>query len=89
MVRPDSKADGLDGLKNTRLATYRRTPLMDRVYLNTLLEANGQQLDTYFRQIKQFDTAKDAIRAVLNHEFDCVMINTMVYNRHIANRPMP
>ena len=78
MVHPESDANDFADLQKASLATYRRTPLMDRVYLTTLVEGAGQKIDNYFAQIKQFDTAKEAIRAVRQKQFDCVMINTMV-----------
>jgi ABC-type phosphate/phosphonate transport system substrate-binding protein len=87
MVRPGEGVGDFAGLQGKRLATYRRTPLMDRMYLDRLVESNGKTLATYFSKIIPFPTAKDAICAVLNDKADCVMINTMVYQRHIANRP--
>jgi ABC-type phosphate/phosphonate transport system substrate-binding protein len=88
MVHPDRDADDLAALKNSRLATYRRVPLMDRIYLATQVEKTGETVESYFREIREFDTAKEAIWAVRDHQFDCVIVNTMLYNRHIANRPM-
>jgi hypothetical protein len=87
MVHPERGVGDLAGLQGARLATYRRIPLMDRLYLVKLVEKSGDTPATYFGQITKYQTAKDAIRALHAGQADCVMINTMVYHRHIANRP--
>jgi ABC-type phosphate/phosphonate transport system substrate-binding protein len=87
MVHPDNEVTDIAGLKGKQLATYRRIPLMDRMYLTELIAGSGHTLKTYFGKITEYPTAKDAIIAVHNDKADCVMINTMVYHRHIANRP--
>ena len=87
MVHPDSKATDLAGVRGQRLATYQRMPLMDELFLSKTVEDRGVRLPQFFATIKQHKTALDAICAVHSGEADCVMINTTLYQRHIANRP--
>jgi ABC-type phosphate/phosphonate transport system substrate-binding protein len=87
MVHPENAANELADLRGAKLATYRRVPLMDRVYLMTEVEKMGQTVPKYFGKITKYPTARDAIWAVLDKKADCVVVNRMVYGRHIANRP--
>jgi ABC-type phosphate/phosphonate transport system substrate-binding protein len=87
MVHPDCALVGFEDLEGAKLATYKRMPLMDQAYLCRLAKNQEKAVRSYFSKIIQCPTARDAIVAVREQQADCVMINTMVYNRHIADRP--
>jgi ABC-type phosphate/phosphonate transport system substrate-binding protein len=87
MVHPNSKATKLAEVKGQRLATYRRMPLMDELFLSKAVEDLQNPLRAFFPAIVEHQTAIDAIRAVHTSKADCVMVNTTLYQRHIANRP--
>jgi ABC-type phosphate/phosphonate transport system substrate-binding protein len=87
MVHPDSKATDLAGVRGQRLATYQRMPLMDELFLSKAVADRGSTLRAYFPTIVEYKTALEAILAVHGGDADCVMVNTTLYQRHMANRP--
>jgi ABC-type phosphate/phosphonate transport system substrate-binding protein len=87
MVHPDSEATDLAGVRGQRLATYSRMPLMDELFLSKAVEDGGGTWRQFFPEVVEHKTAIDAILAVRGREADCVMVNTTLYQRHIANRP--
>lgn len=87
MVRQGFAADDFSDLKGTRLGTYRRMPLMDRFFLRRLTQQQGQTLDAFFGQVKEYPTAEAAVLALHNKQADSIALNIPVYSRHIANRP--
>jgi hypothetical protein len=87
MVHPDGGVSDFQALEQTRLATYKRMPLMDRLFLERLTRERQHSSRNYFRDVTEYKTVVDAILAVRNEEADCVVLNMLDYARHCENRP--
>jgi len=81
MIRRQTPVPSLDKLKGKRLAQIKGAPLMDQLFLDSMIRAIGQDPRTFFRLGKPLSDARSAFRAVKNGEADCVVINLGIFSR--------
>ena len=87
MVRRGAGLNDFAQLKGKHLANYPRMTLMQTVFLQKLLEQQDSSVDAFFGQTTQFPTVTSAINKVHKGIADCVVVDTILYSRHIANQP--
>ena len=87
MCREDFQG-GFGALKGKTLASYKRLPLMNQLFLKSRLEQHGYRTnESFFRAVKPCRTLKQAIIAVRDKEADCVVVDAGTYVRHITSHP--
>lgn len=81
LVRRGMENSSLADLKGKRLAIYKTTPLMERVFLRKMLEDAGLRPQGYFQETENYEILRDAVAAVRQKQADCVILNATTYNR--------
>jgi ABC-type phosphate/phosphonate transport system substrate-binding protein len=79
-VRDEFRGKKLADLKQVRLATYGRFPMMSQIWLMSLVREAGKRPDEFLKVI-EFPTPKDAIFAVRRGDADCVVLGNDIYRR--------
>jgi len=87
MVRNAFSGKKVDDLRGKILATYGRVTLMDKLFLKKTLDQLGETPATFFSDIRECKSVRDAVQAVNRGDADCVLLSAMAYSYHVANQP--
>ena len=83
IVRKDGDIKSVGDLKGGILAANRRQPLMDRLFLESVIPDRDTPGE-FFGSIAAFPTARHAILAVCKGKADCVVVNLSDFDRNVA-----
>jgi ABC-type amino acid transport substrate-binding protein len=81
MVPRDSAFKKLADLKGKLLAVYKDTPLMDRLFLQSMLRAERLDPKSFFVRSEAYPSVRHAAAAVKSGKADCLIVNNTTRSR--------
>jgi ABC-type phosphate/phosphonate transport system substrate-binding protein len=80
-VRKDGPFKKLADLQGKKLAVYKGTPLMDRLFLRRMIEDEKLSPKGFLAESDPYGSVKSAVAAVRDGTADCVLINQTTFGR--------